>query len=135
MAISEILQQYKTCSTWRGYKTNSNRFWRFLTEILYEPLTHMRRRALKYWDISLPPILPSTELLTDKNLAAFSLFCVKQLHLSRPSFNKMVSWQNEASRDITNAKRREFPAMVKILCSQPWYQEDKVKRAQTIPAK
>ena len=135
MAISGILRQYKTCSTWRGYKTNSNRFWRFLTEIFYQTLTVMQRQALKYWDIGLPPHLPPTELLTDKNLASFSLFCVKQLHLSRPSFNKMVSWQNEASRDITNAQRREFRAVVKILRSQPWYREYKVKRAQTIPAK
>ena len=74
-------------------------------------------------------------LLTDQNLAAFALFSVKQLHLSRPSFNKMVTWQNEASRDITNSQRREFRAVVKILRSQPWYREYKVKRALTIPAK
>ena len=45
----------------------------------------------------------------------------------------MVSWQNEASRDITNVQRREFRAVVKILRSQRWYREYKVKRAQTIP--
>ena len=44
----------------------------------------------------------------------------------------MVSWQNEANRDITNAQRRGFHAVVKIL---RWYREYKVKRAQTIPAK
>ena len=135
MAISGVLQQYKSCSTWRGYKTNSNRFGRFLTEIFFQTLTQIQRKALNCWDISLPPHLPPPELLTDQNLAAFALFCVKQLHLSRPSFNKMVSWQNEASRDITNPQRRGFRAVVKILRSQPWYREYKVKRAQTIPAK
>ena len=135
MNVGGILKQYKCCSTWRGYKTNSNRFHSFLTQLYSQKLTQEESTALLNWDISIPPHLPPTSLLTDQILSTFALYCVKNLQLSRPSFNKMITWQNEASRDITNACRSEFRAVVKILRTQPWYREYQVKRAHIIPAK
>ena len=135
MAVAGILRQYKSCSTWRGYKTNSNRFHSFLTQLYSPELTQEQIDAIIKWDISLPPHLPPNALLTDKILSTFALYCINDLHLTRPSFNKMVAWHNEASRDISNLQRREFRATVKVLRSQPWYREYEVKRAKTIPTK
>ena len=133
MSTSELLSQYNTCSTWIGYKTCSNRFNEFLRSVYYVELTKLQKKAFKDWDISLPPHLPPTTLLTDQILSAFAMYCVETLHLSRPSFNKMVSWHNEASRDIMNPQRRDFRASIKILRSQAWYREYVVKRAKTVP--
>ena len=47
----------------------------------------------------------------------------------------MLSWKNEASRDIKHSQRRVYRAAIKILRSQPWYREYVVKRAQTVPVK
>ena len=132
MAVPELLLNYNSCSTWAGYKTNSNKFNEFLNTVYYVELTKPEKKALNDWDISLPPHLPPTTLLADRILSGFALYCVETLSLSRP-FNKMVSWQNEASRDIANVQRRDFRATVKILRSQPWYREYVVKRAKTVP--
>ena len=133
MAVSELLLNYASCSTWAGYKTSSNRFKLFLNTVYYVELSVSQKSALKDWDISLPPHLPPTKLLTDPIISGFAMYCVDTLHLSRPSLNKMVSWQNEASRDIMNSQRRAFRATIKILRSQPWYREYIVKRAKTVP--
>ena len=133
MAVSELLLKYPSCSTWAGYKTNSNRFRVFLSTVYFVELTMSQKNALNDWDITLPPHLPPTTLLTDQIVSGFSMYCVETLHLSRPSFNKMVSWQNEASRDIMNSQRRDFRATIRILRSQPWYREYVVKRAKTVP--
>ena len=133
MTISHLLKAYKSCSTWRGYQTSSKRFQKFLDKVHYLALTSVQKKALCNWNITEPPHLPPEELLTDNILALFALYCVQVLHLSRPSFNKMVNWQNEASRDMVNSPRREFRAAVKILRSQPWYREYLVHRARTVP--
>ena len=116
-----IISRGKSPSTWLGYKTVSKNFREFLLARLETFPPRMKEdwgHILERWDIAIPPHLPPTTLLCDHELALFVLYSHDILGKGKSSIDKIVSWQNESSRDMAGLplySRRNFRAAVKIL--------------------
>ena len=129
----------KSPSTWLGYKTVSKKFYDFLQARLVTFPPSMKEdwgHILKCWDIALPPHLPPTTLLCDHELALFVLHSHDMLGNGKASVDKIVSWQNESSRDMVGSpfySRREFRAAVKILRTEDWYRRHIAGRGKVVP--
>ena len=116
-----ILCRGKSPSTWLGYKTVSNKYRDFIQARIVTFPKRMKEDwglILQRWNIDIPPHLPPTTLLCDHELALFVLYSHDILGNGKASLDKIVSWQNESSRDIVGCpyySRRDFRAAVKIL--------------------
>merc|ERR1711923_560155 len=91
---------------------------------------------LQRWNIDIPPHLPPTTLLCDHELALFALHSRDNLGYGKASLDKIVSWQNESSRDIVGCpyySRRDFRAAVKILRTEDWYRRHIASRGKIVP--
>ena len=117
----DIITRGKFPSTWLGYKTVSRRYREFIKARLTSFPAKMEddwRQILQRWDIAIPPHLPPTTLLCDHELALFAIHSRDILGYGKASLDKIVSWQNESSRDMVGSpyySRRDFRAAVKIL--------------------
>ena len=116
-----IISRGKSPSTWLGYKTVSKKYHEFLQIRLETFPPRMKGdwcHILERWDIAIPPHFPPTTLLCDHELALFVLYSHDILGNEKSSIDKIVSWQNESSRDLVGlpcCSRRDFRAAVKIL--------------------
>ena len=134
-----FISRGKSPSTWLGYKTVSKKFREFLLARLETFPPRMKEdwgHILDRWDITIPPHLPPTTLLCDHELALFVLYSHDVLGNGKSSIDKVVSWQNESSRDMAGLpcySRRDFRAAVKILRTEDWYRRHTASRAKIVP--
>ena len=134
-----FISRGKSPSTWLGYKTVSRKYREFLYMRLVSYPTKMKEdwgHILVRWDIDIPPHLPPTTLLCDHELALFVLHSHDNLGNGKASLDKIVSWQNECSRDIVGSPyycRRDFRAAVKILRTEDWYRRHIATRGKVVP--
>ena len=74
--------------------------------------------------------------MCDHELALFVLYAHDILGNGKASLDKIVSWQNESSRDIVGSpyySRRDFRAAVKILRTEDWYRRHIASRGKIVP--
>ena len=134
-----LISRGKSPSTWLGYKTVSKKFSEFLRARLVTFPPTMKEdwgHILERWDIALPPHLPPTPLLCDHELALFVLHSHDILGNGKASIDKIVSWQNESSKDLLGSpyySRRDFRAAVKILRTEDWYRRHIASRGKVVP--
>ena len=134
-----ILCRGKSPSTWLGYKTVSKKYREFVQARLVDFPQRMKEDwglILQRWDIDIPPHLPPTTLLCDHELALFVLYSHDILGNGKASVDKIVSWQNESSRDMIASpyySRRDFRAAVKILRTEDWYRRHIASRGKVVP--
>ena len=135
----DIITRGKSPSTWLGYKTVSRRYREFIKARLTSFPAKMEddwRQILECWDIAVPPHLPPTTLLCDHELALFAIHSRDILGYGKASLDKIVSWQNESSRDLVGSpyySRRDFRAAVKILRTEDWYRKHIASRGKVVP--
>ena len=135
----KITSRGKSPSTWLGYKTASRRYREFIQARMQTFPPKMKEdwgHILARWDIDIPPHLPPTTLLCDHELALFALHSHDNLGYGKASLDKIVSWQNESSRDITGSpyySRRDFRAAIKILRTEDWYRRHIASRGKVVP--
>ena len=129
----------KSPSTWHGYKTVSKKFREFLQARLPTFPPRMKEdwgHIIARWNIDIPPHLPPTGILSDHELALFVLYSRDILGNGKASLDKIVSWQNESSRDMVGLpyySRRDFRAAVKILRTEDWYRRHTACRGKIVP--
>ena len=134
-----ILCRGKSSLTWLGYKTVSKKYREFVQARLVDFPQRMKEDwglILQRWDIDIPPHLPPTTLLCDHELALFVLYSHDILGTGKASVDKIVSWQNESSRDMIASpyySRRDFCAAVKILRTEDWYRRHIASRGKVVP--
>ena len=134
-----ILCRGKSPSTWLGYKTVSKKYREFIQARIVTFPKRMKEDwalILQRWNIDIPPHLPPTTLLCDHELALFVLYSHDILGNGKASLDKIVSWQNESSRDIVGCpyySRRDFRAAVKILRTEDWYRRHIASRGKIVP--
>ena len=134
----KIISRGKSPSTWLGYKTASRRYREFIQARMQTFPPKMKEdwgHILARWDIDIPPHLPPTTLLCDHELALFALHSHDNLGYGKASLDKIVSWQNESSRDITGSpyySRRDFRAAIKILRTEDWYRRHIASRGKVV---
>ena len=134
-----IISRGKSPSTWLGYKNVSRKYREFIQARMGTFPLRMKEdwgHILERWDIDIPPHLPPTSLLCDHELALFALYSRDILGYGKASLDKIVSWQNESSRDIAGSpyySRRDFRAAIKILRTEDWYRKHIANRAKIVP--
>ena len=136
---NHILRRGKSPSTWLGYKTVSKKYREFIQARLVTFPQRMKDDwllILQRWNIDIPPHLPPTTLLCDHELALFAIHSHDILGYGKASLDKIVSWQNESSRDIVGSpyySRRDFRAAIKILRTEDWYRRHIATRGKVVP--